>query len=377
MSSMAGVEVVLLSETFCRSKTILLNVILFLMTTLSVIIPTYNRTNCLRDTLLSILLSIKEVKEIIIVDQSRDEIFQEIEKIVLDLRERIAGTGNNCTEVKLIHLENPSLTKARNVGGNAATGDWLVFCDDDVIWPQNLGINILTFFRKNSNLALVGGYNYKSIDGNGVVGNADATKSIKCLLSQKRYFFLARWLRAFVGRSSYCADRAVMSSAIYGTFPDRVKSVCNTEWAMGFFFMVPRKVFSEWKICLDENLRRYAYAEDLDFTHRVYLRAKQEKLRCVYVPEIGVWHKHSQEWRIAPVWLQYAGFMNRVYIARKLADTPWKKIYFSWGIFKGECWNFLRTFKDGGIKLFFKIRWDYLKNRSRINREGWYFLLEK
>lgn len=337
----------------------------------SVIIPTYNRVQCLRETLLSIKPSFGNVKELIIVDQSRDEIFFEIEKFVKSLQGVSEGTS-----IKLIRSNVPSLTRARNVGAGVASGDWIVFCDDDVIWPQDLGIKISAFLEKYDDLALVGGYDYEHVFSCSL-GNADATKAIKLLTEKKGYPFWARWLRAWIGLCSYSANRAVVTSAVCGAFPEHVAPICPTEWAMGFFFMVPHKIFAEWGIRFDENLKRYAYAEDLDFTHRVYLRAKQENLRCVYVPEIGVWHKCSQEWRIDSKWGQYAGFLNRVYIAEKLSNNSvWRKLYYAWGIFRGDVWNFLRAVKSGNAGIFLKVRFDYFKNRSRIRREGWYFLLE-
>ena len=86
---------------------------------ISVVIPTMNRVNTLKETLQNIEASSFYPEEIIIVDQSTDD------KI--------------CEEIKNTAA---SLTKARNFGIEKVKNDIVVFMDDDVNILQDTMINI-------------------------------------------------------------------------------------------------------------------------------------------------------------------------------------------------------------------------------------------
>ena len=84
---------------------------------ISIIIPTYNRYSCLRDTCEYLSLQEDCSFEILIIDQTSE-----------DHRQYISGEN-----IRYFSLEKPSASAARNLGILHAKSDILLFIDDDVI----------------------------------------------------------------------------------------------------------------------------------------------------------------------------------------------------------------------------------------------------
>jgi len=90
----------------------------------SVVIATYGRDKVLFDTINSLLKSTQVEFELIVVDQNK-KVPQHYESQV-----RLLSAQKNVTWVK---SEEPSLTKARNVGCQIANSDIVIYVDDDVL----------------------------------------------------------------------------------------------------------------------------------------------------------------------------------------------------------------------------------------------------
>ena len=91
------------------------------MDLVSVIIPVYNVRDYLERCLKSVLSQTYENLEVIVVDNGSTD-----------------GSGEICdafasedSRVKVIHLENPDVSWARNAGLDSASGDWIMFVDSD------------------------------------------------------------------------------------------------------------------------------------------------------------------------------------------------------------------------------------------------------
>ena len=93
----------------------------------SIIIPTYNRGQCLVDTLESLLLQDYPRFEIIVVDQSTKE-FPEKNKYLKDHQ----------NEILYFHLDKPSTPAAKNFGVQKSRGEIILFVDDDVLASKRL-----------------------------------------------------------------------------------------------------------------------------------------------------------------------------------------------------------------------------------------------
>lgn len=92
----------------------------------SVIIATYNRFEALRQSLRDLSLQTRLPDEVIVVDQSRDEHGQP-----LDRGRELAGFER----VRYIHQAVPNAQRARNHAIGIATGEILLLLDDDVRVP--------------------------------------------------------------------------------------------------------------------------------------------------------------------------------------------------------------------------------------------------
>lgn len=99
---------------------------------ISIIIPVYNKKNCISQTLLSILQQINHYFEIIIInDGSTDNSY--------DIIKEIKQAEKNGNKIKLFSQQNGGPSKARNYGVRNASGDWIVFLDaDDSFEPDAL-----------------------------------------------------------------------------------------------------------------------------------------------------------------------------------------------------------------------------------------------
>ncbi len=89
----------------------------------TVVVPTYNRANYLAATIESILAQTLPPSEILIIDDGSSD-----------------DTPDICrafpAPVRTIMQENRGLSAARNRGIEAATSDWIAFCDSDDLWHR-------------------------------------------------------------------------------------------------------------------------------------------------------------------------------------------------------------------------------------------------
>jgi glycosyltransferase involved in cell wall biosynthesis len=91
------------------------------MNSVSVIIPTCNRSRLLVETVDSILSQTYSVAEIIIVDDGSTD---DTEEVVRKMP----------SKVKYHRIENSGVCAARNFGVSRATSSWIAFCDSDDLW---------------------------------------------------------------------------------------------------------------------------------------------------------------------------------------------------------------------------------------------------
>lgn len=93
----------------------------------TVIIPTYNRSYCLRRAVLSVLKQTVSCDELIIVDDGSTD---DTKETVLDIQKRFPNRLNSYFQ------ENRGVAAARNVGISKASGSLLAFLDSDDHWHK-------------------------------------------------------------------------------------------------------------------------------------------------------------------------------------------------------------------------------------------------
>jgi glycosyltransferase involved in cell wall biosynthesis len=92
--------------------------------TISVIIPTYNRSDLIAETIDSVLDQIYKPLEVIIVDDGSTD----------DTERVVSRYGGN---VKYVKIKNSGVCTARNFGVSLARGDCIAFCDHDDLWLKD------------------------------------------------------------------------------------------------------------------------------------------------------------------------------------------------------------------------------------------------
>lgn len=108
----------------------------------SVIIPTYNRAEWLRQALESVFVQTWRDFEVIVVDDGSTD---SSEQVVADCGDR----------VQYIRQENGGAANARNRGVTAARGEWIAFLDSDDLWLPHKLDRCMDRIRRDSKTVFV------------------------------------------------------------------------------------------------------------------------------------------------------------------------------------------------------------------------------
>ena len=137
----------------------------------SVIIATYNREEVLCDTIRQVLADPYPNKEVLVVDQTPEHSIETTRYL-----DSVAGA------IRHIRMDPPSVTEAENLGIREATGDVVLFLDDDVAFEPGL---IGAHARNYDDPAVAG------VGGLVLERGRSATKKMSeaCRAAQFGYFF--------------------------------------------------------------------------------------------------------------------------------------------------------------------------------------------
>ena len=90
----------------------------------SVIVPSYNRADLIPQTIHSILNQSHPPAEVIVVDDGSTD----------DTETVLQQFGS---AIKYLRINNAGQARARNIGAEASTSEWIAFCDSDDLWQPN------------------------------------------------------------------------------------------------------------------------------------------------------------------------------------------------------------------------------------------------
>lgn len=253
---------------------------------ISVVIPTMNRAKDLEETLESYMTAQGVPMQIVVVDQSEEKEIQDKNRAVLEKYKAMV-------ECLYLYQREASSTKARNIGEKQCKYELVCYSDDDITVKKDTMINVYKLMN-NTDISMIAGLNENSVKGNSKLGYLFARKS---------------FIKRKIGH---------VTKSMFGRFPDGgIKDLVDTEWAMGFFFVIKKSYAAKWGVCFDERLTSYAYAEDLDYSYLYYKNSKKESKRCVMSPEVSVYHRASNEWRIPSKKSTMMLILNREYLSYK------------------------------------------------------------
>lgn len=279
----------------------------------SIIIPTYNRKKTLLETINRLYESTILPDEIIIIDQSEK---------TFDLNyidQRILENIN----IRLIILEKPSSTKARNIGIENAKNEALIFMDDD-LYVDKYTIEKTLYNLSKNDIGLVDAVHYEE----NRVYNSDLGRKVN-IISKLSYIF---------GRKKISDKQGFFcKSSILGRYNLDNKSN-ETEWAMGYFFAVKKSILDKYNIRFDEKLTSYAYAEDLDFTYRYIKKISDIGLKAIIDKSIYVNHIAAKEYRTPSKTALSIYIVNRWYLSYKYFKNPIYRLTLLWS----DVFEFLR-----------------------------------
>jgi glycosyltransferase involved in cell wall biosynthesis len=115
---------------------------------ISVIIPTYNRSSYVLDTIHSVVAQDYDNIEIIVIDDGSTD----------DTRDKLASLIDN-EIIQYIYQKNRGRSAARNKGISLATGEYLTFLDSDDLFETGKSSRQVRFFSEHPEVGLVhGGY---------------------------------------------------------------------------------------------------------------------------------------------------------------------------------------------------------------------------
>jgi GT2 family glycosyltransferase len=110
---------------------------------ISLVLPTYNRAQALRANL-GVMLTLRDVAEVIVVDDGSTDETLEVCKQLSEQRLRVIS-----------HPENRGVATARNTGIDAAEGKWVLFGEDDCRFPADYAV-VLRAEAERYNADIVG-----------------------------------------------------------------------------------------------------------------------------------------------------------------------------------------------------------------------------
>lgn len=247
---------------------------------ISVIIATYNRPDDLEIALNSFKKKLKELKEVIIIDQSTDTRSLNVVKKF------------KSNKIKYFHSKKPSLTLARNYGINVLSKDSKIalFLDDDITLKKDYFEKLIEVFNSYKNVLGVGGHYFPLKKENSLVNYA------------RRLLLIENRMKNYAGVNS-----------VYGAgYPTTLDKIMKSGWIPGFNMAFKKEILEKEKF--DENFFKYGLGEDFEFTTRL---KKKYSGNFYITPYAKLIHRVSEVERMPKPKLAYMNHINHFYIQAK------------------------------------------------------------
>jgi len=255
--------------------------------TLSVIIPTRKREQALGETLASVLSTDSPAEEVLVIDGDAERSAHPV----------VEGARGSAPSTLRYLVGPPGSTRQRNLGLRHATGDVVVFLDDDVVVPQNL----FSLLRANYSSGII-------VGATGRVLEPAAHRMAAEGAALRRLVFRRTRPGAF---TSFGYPRYLSGPAA------RIRQF--VEYMPGCFMSVRREAAEQVRFDeLLDGLAGYCLAEDEDFSFRTSRLGP-----IVYDPNMSIEHRKLGFNTHPPRAFNRIVVINRRYLFRKnFPQTP-------------------------------------------------------
>ncbi|CAA9890649.1 conserved hypothetical protein [Candidatus Methylobacter favarea] len=252
---------------------------------LSIIIPTLNRPSDLRNALDSISKQTLLPNEVIVIDQSDN-----------DLSKEVVGIFNQQSKNKDLvyiwhHRAEKSSAKARNEGFRLSSGDLVFFTDDDIVFDPDYIKNVVRCFNTNPDVGCVS-------------GSVVIKSSPKGLKWNIRSFLMRTFMISFFN------GKMTPSGFGFPIFLHEIKKITQVELLAGYSMNFRRKLLED--NAFDEWFTGYSFREDVELSYRMSRITK-----IVMIPDARFEHIHSQLNRMNSSHLKRMEFKNYRYLFLK------------------------------------------------------------
>lgn len=262
----------------------------------TVIIPTYNRPEELTNCIESILNQSIKPNEIIVVDDG--------DLSELPLKDRCIHFG-----IHYIYFRKNvrGLTASKNAGVRLATGDVILFLDDDTVLFPDYIEQILNTYSLESERPIMG------------VGGLIANTKLLTFPRRLRRIFNLMFLMAGIEEGKVLPSGF---STDIGTTEFPIKKTSPVDFLQGGASSFRKEIFADF--VFSERYERYGMGEDKDFAYRV-----SRKHKLVINPKAKLFHFQSPKMRFDAARETQEIVLGRYRLFRRCVKKGW----WSWFLF--------------------------------------------
>ncbi len=302
-----------------------------LSATVSVIIPTYERAPETEACLRTLLAQSRLPEEILVVDDSPSD---SIAGVVDSLQSEVPDG----VSLRFMHApDRPSLTRARNAGIDATSGDIVVFFDSDSLVREDF------LERAVADLA----------------AHPEAM-AVRGLVDDPPFSWLYNTYRR-VFRQSVVGGKTISIGfpPTFTKYPTTIDGIVPSESMRGCNMVIRREAFET--VRFDGQMERYSFFEDID----IALALRRAFGECILADgDLVISHPRSKGGRIGTGDLFYMEFLHRHYLSHKYHDVgPWKR-FLLWYCDMG---SLVMKSRKNPIR-FLRLRRVYKQIKARLRR---------
>lgn len=249
------------------------------MVTVSIVMPAFNSSAYIRQSINSVLKQSFQSWELLVVDGgSMDETLSIVHEFeMVDGRVRL---------IKNLNDRGPAHARAEGIA--RAKGEYIAFLDADDLWmPEKLALQIEFMSKNNYHFSYT---SYRKMDATGVLAS--------CVLSTHSSFnFISGLSRRGIGSPTVVVSRALFDSSILGVIGKSHGE--ETLW---------------WLLILKKGVRAYGLLKPL----ALYRDTPYSLSKKVMRNQTTVWHSYRNELKVPPLlaFVAYFLYLIDVFIRR-------------------------------------------------------------